>query len=336
MHRLFGCLGNQLVAFGATIALFASAPLAIALWLTGASTVPVVLALVVAAIGAGVLIAWRLGRSIAQPIETLRDALSLHDRSPGTFGSAVVDRRDEVGQLASAFNALFDRLATQARAHEAFIADLAHELKNPIATVRACAERMDGAEGTAASQAVVARALGDSSRRLQTLVAQFLELARVEAGLPAEVREEVELTALLHGLLEGGLRARFPAVRFELSTPTGPAPVEGVPARLESALRNLLDNAGSFSGSGEVVEVIVERREAEALVRVSDRGPGIAPELLPRVFDRFFTTRGDDRGTGLGLAMSRAIVEAHHGSIRVESAPGRGATFVVQLPVRRA
>jgi two-component system sensor histidine kinase ChvG len=95
-------------------------------------------------------------------------------------------------------------------------------------------------------------------------------------------------------------------------------------------LRNLLDNALSFARTRVCIEV--GRAGDEAEVVVSDDGPGIAPEDMPRVFDRFFTTRGDRRGTGLGLSLARAVVEAHGGTIRAESPPQGGARFVVRLP----
>jgi signal transduction histidine kinase len=108
--------------------------------------------------------------------------------------------------------------------------------------------------------------------------------------------------------------------------------VDGVAGRIESVLRNLLDNALAFSGDAGRVRLEVEREDRFARIVVSDEGPGILPEHLPRVFDRFFTTRGDRRGTGLGLALARAIVEAHGGTISAESPPEGGARFTVRLP----
>ena len=106
--------------------------------------------------------------------------------------------------------------------------------------------------------------------------------------------------------------------------------VQGVASRLESVLRNLLDNALSYARTRVCIEV--NRVVGEAEIVVSDDGPGIPPEDMPRVFDRFFTTRGDRRGTGLGLALARAVAEAHGGTIQAQSPPGGGARFVVRLP----
>jgi len=106
-------------------------------------------------------------------------------------------------------------------------------------------------------------------------------------------------------------------------------------ADLETALFNLLDNAVRFSPSGVAVEVDVASGPSAVRVAVRDHGPGISPANLPRIFDRFFTTDADRDGTGLGLAIVKTVVEAHGGKIAVESAPGKGATFTVTLPVRR-
>ncbi len=110
------------------------------------------------------------------------------------------------------------------------------------------------------------------------------------------------------------------------------APVAGVADRLETALRSLLDNALDFAGPGGEVNVTIEMEASAVRVGVEDDGPGIAADVLPRVFDRFFTTRGTKRGTGLGLALVRAIAEGQGGTVRVTSAPERGATFELTVP----
>jgi signal transduction histidine kinase len=179
----------------------------------------------------------------------------------------------------------------------------------------------------------LADALGTSAVRLDALVTQFLELARAEGGLPAESREEVDLEALVRGLAR--TMGEGSAVTIEVTVKAGattePVRVKGVASRLESVLRNLLDNALSFARARVGIEV--GRAGDEAEVVVSDDGPGITPADMPRVFDRFFTTRGDRRGTGLGLALARAVVEAHGGTIQAQSLPEGGARFVVRLPL---
>jgi signal transduction histidine kinase len=177
--------------------------------------------------------------------------------------------------------------------------------------------------------------LSESTGKLDRLVTQFLELARAEAGMPNEDRSLVDLQELLSGML-GRMRddARHASISFDLTTESpDPLVVRGVAHRLESVFRELLENAASFSRESGHVEVRLCRLARVALVEVCDSGPGIPPERLSRVFTRFFTTRGGARGTGLGLALVRAVVEAHDGSVEADSVSGEGARFAVRLPL---
>jgi signal transduction histidine kinase len=277
---------------------------------------------------------WWMGRRMVQPVEALRDDMLARARAvaPRAEELSTRGRRDEIGHLEAAFDALMTALAERSRANEAFVADLAHELKNPVASVRACAERLVAEEAIDPARAHrLGEALRTSAGRLDALATQFLELARAEGGLPGEKREPMDLGALARGL--GRTAAEATGASIDVSVDDGEAVVTtGVASRMESLLRNLIDNATSFAGEAGHVRIEVRRAEGEAVVIVSDDGPGIAAEDLPRVFDRFFTTRGDRRGTGLGLALARAVVEAHAGTIRAESPVGGGARFVVRLP----
>jgi two-component system sensor histidine kinase ChvG len=274
-----------------------------------------------------------MGRQMVRPVEALRDELLARARAAAPRAALQVTRSDEIGDVAAAFNVLMAALAERGRANEAFVADLAHELKNPVASARACAERLaSDAPLDDERRHRLAEALGTSAARLDVLVTQFLELARAEGGLPDESREEVDLEALVRGLARtmGEGSAATIEVNVMAGRTTEPVRVQGVALRLESVLRNVIDNALSFARTRVLIQVGREGEEAEVVV--SDDGPGITPEDLPRVFDRFFTTRGDRRGTGLGLALARAVVEAHGGTIRAQSPPEGGARFVVRLP----
>jgi len=251
--------------------------------------------------------------------------------APVTALPVAVDRVDEVGDLATAFNTLFGAVAERSQANEAFVADLAHEMKNPVAAIRAVAESLEGSEPPDEARAKrLARILADSSRRLDALVTQLLELARAEAGLPAEAREAVDLAALVEAVAEA-MRADERWSQTRLDVETSPGAVHGVPGRLETVFRNLLENAARYAGPDGYVKLEMVSSNARIVISISDDGPGISPEDLPRVFDRFFTRRLDQDGTGLGLALARAVVEAHGGHIEATSSPGRGATFTVTL-----
>lgn len=285
----------------------------------------------------GLALAWWMGRRIVEPVEKLRDQLLERAHAAAPRAGLAVDSHDELGDLAGAFNALLAALVDRSRANEAFLADLAHEFKNPVAAIRACAERLADHGALDAERARrLSEVLHRSSIALDSLVTQFLELAKAEAGLPTEIRERVELGGLLRGLVTAlSIDERYRQLTIVCKGDAGVLPIEGVSARLETAFRNLLDNAASFAGEGGRVTVEVKKSAEWIEVSIADTGPGIAPEHMAKIFDRFFTTRGDRHGTGLGLALTRAVVEAHQGTIRAEPAQ-EGAHFVVRLPLASA
>jgi two-component system sensor histidine kinase ChvG len=296
-------------------------------------------------LGLGLVLAWWMGRRIVRPVEALRNEVLVRARNAVPSADLASGPDDEIGDLAVSFNMLLAALAQRSAANEAFVASVAHELKNPIATIRACAERLaDEASAVDEERAGrLAAILASSAKRLQELVAALLELARAEAGLPNEGREPVDLVQLARGLILAACAdPRFADRRFDVQQAGEVRAIPGVAYRLESALRNVLDNAATFTGECGAVRVAIAEREGAVEVAVEDDGPGIAPEDLPRVFDRFFTTRGARDGTGLGLAITRAVVEAHGGTVRAESAPAEttattgatraGARIVLRFP----
>jgi signal transduction histidine kinase len=277
-------------------------------------------------LGIGTLLAVWLTQRMVGPIERLRDQVVA--RTAGIPAPIRHDREDEIGDLARAFNGLLTDLDGRNQAHAAAIADLAHELKNPVAAVRAAAEALDRPVDAERARRL-GIVLGDSSRRLDALVTRFLELARAEAGFPGQERSAVDLDALIAGLVEVA-RVRWPEIAFSVEGAAGS--LDAVPERIESALRNLVDNAASFAGAGGTVAIRAARDPEHVRIAVADTGPGIAPDDLPRVFERFFTRRPGGDGTGLGLALVRAIVVAHGGTVTVASEVGKGAVFSVCLP----
>lgn len=270
-----------------------------------------------------------LAYRIARPLQFLRDQVRERTRPPVSTQPIERGGDSEFGELADAFNDLLGSLDDRRRANEAFMADMAHEIKNPVAAIRAAAESLGKGKDVSAQRAErLSRILNDSSRRLDHVVTNFLELARAESGLPEVDRHGVEVGKQI----ENAMKSYNNDDRYEgldLVVDCDNVWVSGSAEHIERAMRNLVENALSFASSR--VDVTVKRSGQNVELRVSDDGPGIPPEDVERVFDRFFTRRDDGGGTGLGLAMTRAIVEAHSGEITVESAPGKGTHFTITL-----
>ena len=252
-----------------------------------------------------------------------------------------VEGGGEIEELGESFASMKDRLDARLRYIEGFAADVAHEFKSPLTSIRGAAELLvEGAAEDPEARARFLRNIELDVARLDRLVSRLLQLSRIEAS--SELLAPVDLPALLERVIE---RAALPDKPIEMHVrslrDTGPAPRLPAPvlrARetdLTTALLNLLENAVRFSPSGVPVEVTVTYAPAWVVVAVHDRGPGIAKANLPRIFDRFFTTDAARDGTGLGLAIVKTVIEAHGGSIRAESPPGEGATFTLTLPLRR-
>jgi two-component system sensor histidine kinase ChvG len=224
-----------------------------------------------------------------------------------------------------------DRLDARLRYISDFAADVAHEFKSPLTSIRGAAELLgEGAADDPEARARFLRNIELDVARLDRLVSRLLQLSRIEAS--REAMTPIDLPALLERVAG---RASAPDQPIDLRCDPALEDVRARETDLETALLNLLDNAVRFSPPGAPVEVRAYPVPGAARIAVLDRGPGIAPADLPRIFDRFFTTDADKNGTGLGLAIVRAVVEAHGGAIDVDTAPGRGATFTVTLPARR-
>ena len=271
--------------------------------------------------------------TIVRPLRQLRDdaeaLVDHHGRRLRTFRGR--QRRDEIGELARALEELTGRLDTHLRFTERFAADVSHELRNPLASVRASAETLAMADAPE-DRARFHRRIADDIARLETLIAGVREVTRVDAGLEAEERRRVDLVAMLRDRIGDGAGVVLTA------SAEGPVVVEASADRLAQVFDNLLENAGSFSPPGASIDVEITRVAGSAVVRVRDRGPGIPPEHADRIFERFFTHRPDQPGArqrhaGLGLSIARAIVERHGGSLSAANHPTGGAVFELTLPL---
>lgn len=215
-----------------------------------------------------------------------------------------------------------------------FVANVSHELRTPLASIRALAETIENGDVDSTELPEFTRRIQDQVERLTTLVNELLDLSRIESGAIALNPEPVRVLDLVRETV-GTLAPRTPAsrVHFEVSGDEE-ATVEGDRQGLARVLGNLLDNAMKFSPAGGAIWVHAATEPAGVLLTIRDEGPGIQPEDLPRVFERFYT--GDrsraGAGAGLGLAIVKHMVRAHNGAITVDSRPGHGATFSLRLP----
>jgi two-component system OmpR family sensor kinase len=246
---------------------------------------------------------------------------------------------NEVARLGSAFDHMVDRLGASLTAQRRFVADASHELRTPLTSLEGLSEMllMGADQGDTHVVQRAARSMHAELRRLGRLVADLLTLSRLDNTTP------VRFTQLDAGRLAAEVAeqmrplAEAKEVRLVTICP-GPAPVNGEPDRLKQVMLNLVDNAIRHTPPGGEISVsaLADPARGEVRIEVRDTGPGIDPKDLPHIFDRFY--RGDASrarttgNTGLGLAIARAIVEAHSGTISAESAPGQGATFRVVLP----
>lgn len=240
--------------------------------------------------------------------------------------------RDEIGELAETFNQLLARIDSAFQAQQAFVSDASHELRSPLTTIRGYAQQLikrgdKHPELLKVGLQVIAR----ESERLNRLVDDLLSLARSEEA--AETRVPVDLVAIAREVAET-MGPLHPNLRLEGLL--NQLWVEGDPDALKRVLLNLIDNALRAAGSGGDVVVSWGQVSSHAEIQVRDNGHGIAPEHLPRLFDRFYRVDEardrDHGGTGLGLSIVHQIVQRHHGEIVVVSEPGQGACFLVRLP----
>jgi two-component system OmpR family sensor kinase len=274
-------------------------------------------------------------------LELAKGEVSLADRVP----EADTDPNTEVGQVGSALNrllghvegALVARQASEDKVRQ-FVADASHELRTPLASIRGYSE-LTRRGGYKLPEDVV-RSLGrieSESIRMTSLVEDLLLLARLDAGREL-VLGEVDLTALVADAVSDA-HAASPDHDWQLQTPDGAVLVTGDRGRLHQVIANLLANARTHTPAGTRVTTELSIDGDDALVSVIDNGPGISPGLLPVLFERF--ARGDGSrsratgSTGLGLAIVASVVEAHSGSVSVDSEPG-DTRFVVRLPLRVA
>jgi len=276
--------------------------------------------------------------TIARPLARLRlragEILDRRGRLTGSFEPSR--RKDEIGELERALAELTRRLEEHLRHTESFAADVSHEFRNPLASIRTATEMALEVEDPEQRRHFLEMAQRDVAR-MERLLTEVREISRIDAHLDEEERSPVALSALLGGLVESfRLRSGDSGPRLELAGGDAGVTVLGSADRLTQVFENLLANAASFSPPRGSVVVTLRASAGQAEVVVADEGPGIPEEHRDRIFARFFSWRPAGQGaghTGLGLAIVRAIVEGYGGRVSYRPRQPRGTELVVALPL---
>lgn len=297
-----------------------------------------------------VILSLLLASTIAGPVRKLSDAadrvrysVKARETLPSFAG-----RRDEIGHLATTLRGMTDALYNRMDAIESFAADVSHELKNPLTSLRSAVETLPRVTKEESRQRLL-DVIEHDVRRLDRLISDISDASRLDAELAREDAAPIDLKALIEAVV--GVQRELASkqkVSIKLAfTKSGGREqgftMDGHESRLGQVFTNLLDNARSFSPAGGTVQVRVSRDGDVLVVKVEDEGPGLRPDVLERIFERFYTDRADQDGygnnSGLGLSISRQIIEVHGGSIEARNRPGSdpetpgGACFTVRLPI---
>lgn len=306
-----------------------------------------ILVLFLVALGITVLLSWYLSQTIARPLLRLAASAHVMRETIGRTGSVprqLLSRRDELGELAQALEESARALWTRMDAIERFAADVSHEIKNPLSSIRSAIETLMRIEDVGQQRRLLA-IINQDVRRLDRLITDISDASRIDAELSRSVTEPVDVVPILSVLAEMNQATRKdgePILVVEApSNPTRPLLAEAVEDRLVQVLRNLIGNAVSFSPPDGRIVLSVAELPGMLEIAVADQGPGIPAAKLDGIFARFYSERpaAENFGqhSGLGLSISRQIVEALRGTILAENrtdTDGRvvGARFVVRLP----
>ncbi len=298
------------------------------------------LGIIALALGVSIVLSLYLARTIIDPLRRLgRAAVRVRlGREREVEVPRMQERRDEIGVLGQAVSDMTAALRQQIDAVEAFGADVAHEIKNPFASLRSAIESLQKVEDEGLRRQLIDVAAHDV-RRIDRLVTEIAEASRIDAELSRATFEPIDLAALLTNVAqareERGLNA---GRRIAIERQGRSAMVMGVPLRIERVIENLLDNAVSFSPADGAIAATVRTEDDRVQLSICDEGPGIPEEQREAVFRRFHSVRPEAEGfgdhSGLGLAIARTIAKAHDGSLIVADRPdgAPGACLVLELP----
>lgn len=301
------------------------------------------------AAGVMVVLSMLLAGTIAGPVRRLADGAERVRRRIRTRVEIpdFTRRRDEIGHLSGALRDMTNALYSRIEAIESFAADVAHELRNPLTSLRSAVETLPMAKTDANRQRLL-DVIEHDVKRLDRLITDISDASRLDAELQRQEASTVDLAKLLESLVKAANEVRSDDVNVTLSFEGGPISsfkVPGHDSRLGQVISNLLDNARSFSPPGGSVRISCRKLRKEVEITVDDDGPGVPSDAIDKIFERFYTDRPNQsfgQNSGLGLSISKQIIEAHDGRIWAENrtrpgVPGEpprvlGARFIVRLP----
>ncbi len=306
--------------------------------------IQIFLGIMVVTIGLGVYLA----RSIIGPVSQLARAADAVRQSSGQNLSLpkMMDRRDEIGDLARDLAAMTDELQTRMQATASFAADVSHEIKNPLTSLRSAVEtitRLDDRE----QQKKLMDILLEDVKRLDRLITDISAASRLDADLSAAEFTRVDLSGLIRNFISSRIMAHGESrIRIKASLPDGPVYADIVVDRIVQVLDNLFANARSFSPDGGEISITLQQDGDTAVVSMTDQGPGIPEGKVEAIFDRFYSERPKDekfgQHSGLGLSISRHIIEAHGGTLSAsnlrddgDTTAPTGAVMTMILPISR-
>ena len=290
--------------------------------------------------GSGVLLlglagGWWMATRAIRPIEDISATATQISSSDLSQRIAITDAESELGQLATILNSTFNRLDNAFAQQRQFISDAAHELRTPVSVILTQTQSTLNKERSPAEYRETLESCQRAGQRMRKLIEALLGLARLDAGHASGKREPLDLSRCASECLDL-VRPLASERKITLHSELGSSFCTGDSEQLTLVITNLLSNAIHHSHEGGQVRVSTRYEAPVVIITVSDNGTGIAPEHLPHIFERFYradAARTSSQGrTGLGLAITKSIVEAHGGTIEVASEPGKGSSFTVRLP----
>jgi heavy metal sensor kinase len=281
----------------------------------------------------GLLGGWFISSRAIRPINDISSAAAKISAGDLSQRINVAEAESELGQLAAVLNSTFARLESAFAQQQQFTSDAAHELRTPVSVMLTQAQTALNRERTAPEYRETVEACQRAAQRMRKLIESLLALARLDAGQEVLKRLRFDFSKTVSDCAEL-VKPIAEARGIKISTALEPVEISGDSERLAQVVTNLLTNAIQYNRAEGEVNVTLELQNGFAVLTVADTGAGIPPEDLPRVFERFYRAEKSRTGagnSGLGLAISKAIVEAHGGGIEVASELDRGTIFTVRL-----